>query len=140
MILYNWHKQHTNTLTYGQRAADKMRNLMGSWRFLFCFLTIMILWGVTNIIWLHNKGFDPFPFILLNLILSTLAGLQGIIILIASKRQDEITQALAQHDYETNIKAEEEIRYIKGLLEFANSKLDMILNYESKALQQKNEI
>lgn len=130
----NWHKKHKKNLSVGQRAADKMRNIMGSWSFLFAFLFIMLCWAAINIFWLNNKGFDPYPFILLNLILSTLAGLQGIILLIASKRQDEISAALAEHDFQTNIRAEKEIREVKSLHEEAHKKLDLIL----QSLPKKN--
>ena len=98
-------------LTVGERAADIMRNGMGSWRFVFGFLTAMALWAIANTVLNlggsgRKAGFDPYPYILLNLILSTLAGLQGAILLIAAKRQDQISSTLAQHDYEINIKAE----------------------------------
>lgn len=107
-MAFNWHKQHKNNLSLGQRAADKMRNAMGSWRFVFSFLAFMGVWATVNVVAWFNH-FDPFPFILLNLLLSTLAGLQGAILLIAAKRADEISAALAQHDYDTNVKAEQEI-------------------------------
>lgn len=105
----NWHRRHKEGLSSGQRAADIMRNGMGSWPFVFSFLMAMATWAAYNL-----KGpnhFDPFPFILLNLLLSTLAGLQGAILLISAKRQDQISAALAQHDYETNVQAEKEIAF-----------------------------
>ena len=89
-----------------------MRNGMGSWRFVFGFLTAMAVWAIVNTA-LHlggsgrKAGFDPYPYILLNLILSTLAGLQGAILLIAAKRQDQISSTLAQHDYEIDLRAEQ---------------------------------
>jgi len=92
-----------------------MRNGMGSWAFVFAFLGAMATWAAYNL-----EGpvhFDPFPFILLNLLLSTLAGLQGAILLIAAKRQDQISAALAQHDYETNVQAEKEIAFNNQLTE-----------------------
>jgi uncharacterized membrane protein len=93
-------------LTRGERAADRMRNGMGSWGFVFGFLAAMAVWAVLNT-WvlphLGGRGFDPFPYILLNLLLSTLAGLQGGILLIAAKRADQISSELAQHDYEADV-------------------------------------
>lgn len=93
-------------LTLGERAADIMRSRMGSWPFLWSFLGVMMLWASINTFLLqrvmHHKAFDPYPYILLNLCLSTLAGLQGVILLIASKRQDQISSELAKHDYEIN--------------------------------------
>ncbi len=89
--------------TLGERSADRMRNGMGSWPFVFVFLCLMGLWATYN----RGDGFDPYPFILLNLMLSTLAGLQGAILLIAAKRSDAISAALADHDFQTNVRAEE---------------------------------
>jgi uncharacterized membrane protein len=84
-------------LTLGERAADTLRNSMGSWGFIFGFLGFMAAWMTLNTVaWcLH---WDEPPFILLNLGLSTLAGLQGGILLIAAKRQDAVNAALAEHD------------------------------------------
>ncbi len=102
----NWHAKHYESLTPGQRAADRMRNGMGSWAFIAIFVGFMALWAVLN---LSAKAWDPYPFILLNLFLSMLAGLQGAILLIAAKRQDAISAALAQHDFDTNLAATNEI-------------------------------
>lgn len=111
MAIYNWHQQHKESLTTGQRAADIMRNGMGSWKFVFFFLIFMAVWAVLNSIdgWHH---WDKYPFILLNLFLSMLAGLQGAILLIAAKRQDAIAAAMAKHDYETNLRAKKEIELL----------------------------
>jgi uncharacterized membrane protein len=89
-------------LALGDRAADRMRNGMGSWTFVFCALAFLAIWMLTN----GRRGFDPFPYILLNLILSCLAALQGAILLIAARRSDQIAAELAQHDYATDQKAE----------------------------------
>ena len=102
----NWHTTHKEQLTRGQRAADKLRNGMGSWLFIACFVIFMLAWAAINF---TAVAWDPYPYILLNLFLSMLAGLQGAILLIAAKRQDAIAQALAQHDYETNLAAKQEI-------------------------------
>lgn len=99
-----WHPKVGKNLTLGERAADRMRNSMGSWIFVFSFVTFMIVWAFSNT-FLLNKGFDPYPYILLNLFLSMLAGLQGAILLIAAKRQDQISAKLAQNDYQTNQEA-----------------------------------
>ena len=102
----NWHEKHHGGLTAGQRAADRMRNGMGSWTFIAVFVAFMAAWALFN---LTARAWDPYPFILLNLFLSMIAGLQGAILLIAAKRQDAIAAALAQHDYETNLAAKREI-------------------------------
>ena len=86
-------------LSLGERAADRMRNGMGSWPFVFAFFAVMILWAVANGL-LHvggGSGFDPYPFILLNLFLSMLAGIQAAALLIAAKRSDGISSEIAIH-------------------------------------------
>lgn len=108
----NWHTTHAENLTAGQRSADRLRNIMGSWRFVGGFLVFMVVWAAINstaALW------DPYPFILLNLFLSMLAGLQGAILLIAARRQDQIAAALAQHDLETNLAAKQEIEELMAL-------------------------
>lgn len=98
-------------LTRGERAADIIRNGMGSWGFIFSALLFLAGWMIGN----RGSGFDPYPFILLNLVLSCLAAMQGAILLIASKRQDQISSELAMHDYQTNIEADEIVKAIKDL-------------------------
>jgi uncharacterized membrane protein len=90
-------------LTLGERAADRMRNGMGSWGFVFAALAFLAGWMGYN----GKRGFDPYPFILLNLVLSCVAALQGAILLIAAKRSDQISSELAQHDFETDNAAKE---------------------------------
>lgn len=98
----HWHKhpgiRTGDQLTRGERAADIMRNGMGSWAFVFVALLFLAMWMTGN----RNVGFDPYPFILLNLVLSCLAAMQGAILLIAAKRQDQLASELAMHDYEVN--------------------------------------
>ena len=110
----NWHKEHKQSLTTGERAADKMRNGMGSWKFVFFFLIFMGIWALLNSV----NGFhhwDKYPFILLNLFLSMLAGLQGAILLIAAKRQDAISGLMAEHDYQTNLEAKKEVEELMAI-------------------------
>jgi len=98
-------------LTRGERAADKLRNGMGSWGFVFGALIFLFGWMLGN----RNVGFDKYPFILLNLILSCLAAMQGAILLIAAKREDQISSELAQHDYDTNVEADRIVKEIHAL-------------------------
>src|SRR6476620_3839162 len=107
-----WHEKHKASLSTGQRAADIMRNGMGSWPFVASFIGFMLIWAAINTVALAANAWDPYPYILLNLLLSMLAGLQGAILLIAAKRQDAIAAAMAQHDYDTNVKAKEEIELL----------------------------
>jgi uncharacterized membrane protein len=100
-----------DNLTRGERAADVMRNTMGSWGFVFGALLFLAGWMAGN----RSHGFDPYPFILLNLVLSCLAAMQGAILLIAAKREDQISSELAQHDYETNVEADAIVKSIEQL-------------------------
>lgn len=88
-------------LSLGERAADRMRNVMGSWPFVFGFFAVMILWALVNTLFLehvlHHKAFDAYPYILLNLFLSMLAGVQAAALLIAAKRADAISSEVALH-------------------------------------------
>jgi len=89
-------KYGKNQLSFGQRSADVLRNAMGSWPFVFGALGFLAVWMYFN----NDGAFDPFPFILLNLILSCVAALQGAILLIAAKREDQINSDLAIHTYQ----------------------------------------
>jgi uncharacterized membrane protein len=120
----NWHTAHRESLTRGQRAADVMRNSMGSWTFVGGFVLFMAAWAFVNST-LPRGAWDPYPFILLNLFLSMLAGLQGAILLIAAKRQDAIAAALAQHDYDTNVAAKTDI---ERLIDINERQIEMIRN------------
>ena len=110
-----WHRhpgvRSSDQLTLGERAADRLRNGMGSWGFVFGALLFLAGWMLGN----RNVGFDPYPFILLNLILSCLAAMQGAILLIAAKRADQISSELAVHDYETNVEADQIVHAIHDL-------------------------
>ena len=88
-------------LTLGERAADAIRNGMGSWVFVGLFAVFMLLWAGVNLV--APFAWDEYPFILLNLALSTLAGLQGAILLIAAKRADQISSELAEHDHQMTV-------------------------------------
>ncbi|WP_230120292.1 DUF1003 domain-containing protein [Arthrobacter sp. Bi83] len=110
-----WHEEHKAQLSRGQRAADVMRNGMGSWPFVGGFIGFMIAWALVNSLVLASKAWDPYPYILLNLFLSMLAGLQGAILLIAAKRQDAIAAVMAQHDYDTDVQAEAEIERLTAI-------------------------
>ncbi|MGB3734096.1 MAG: DUF1003 domain-containing protein [Ilumatobacter sp.] len=104
-------------LTIGERAADRLRNGMGSWAFVLSALVFLAGWMVGN----RNSGFDPYPFILLNLVLSCLAAMQGAILLIAARRSDQISAELAHHDFAVNQAAATEISElhddVKAILE-----------------------
>lgn len=128
----NWHKEHALKLSRGERAADTLRNKMGSWGFVFGFIAFMIVWAILNSLG-NIFHWDEYPFILLNLFLSMLAGLQGAILLIAAKRADAIAAAHAQDDFDTNVAAKEEI---EALMAVNQKQLDQIA--ELKTLLQEH--
>jgi uncharacterized membrane protein len=95
----------------GQRAADAVAAFGGSWTFIFTFFAILVVWVGLNsfVLAQHDKAFDPYPYILLNLFLSMLASIQAPVILMSQNRQAEKDRINAEHDYEVNLKAELEI-------------------------------
>jgi len=97
-------------ITTGQMVADKVASFGGSWTFIISFGVFILLWISANVIWLTNKGFDPYPFILLNLILSCLASLQAPVIMMSQNRQEEKDRERGKKDYMINLKSELEIR------------------------------
>lgn len=99
-----------SAMTFGQRIADKVAQFGGSWRFIGLFGGILFVWMVTNTIILAHRPFDPYPFILLNLVLSTVAALQAPVIMMSQNRQAEKDRLQANQDYEINLMAEIEIR------------------------------
>ncbi|WP_308220671.1 DUF1003 domain-containing protein [Microbacterium sp. USTB-Y] len=123
-----WHQQAYARLSVGERSADRLRNVMGSWTFVGSFIAFMTAWWIINSV--RGMIWDPYPFILLNLFLSMLAGMQGAILLIAAKRQDAIAAALAKHDFDTNIAARKDIEL---LLEINREQLTMILELQEIA-------
>src|SRR3954462_2933478 len=118
-----WHRhpgvRTGEELTLGERAADRLRHGMGSWAFVFGALIFLAGWMAGN----RNVGFDPHPFILLNLILSGLAALQGAIRLIAAKRADQISSELTTHDFDTNVEAAKIVKAIHELTKQIHEKV-----------------
>ena len=91
--------------TVGQRAADRIAKFAGSWAFIFSFMAVLILWMVGNIL-LAKRAFDPYPFILLNLVLSCVAAIQAPLIMMSQNRQEEKDRRRAENDYKVNLKTE----------------------------------
>ena len=91
--------------TLGQRAADTIAKFAGSWAFIFSFTGVLILWMVVNVV-LASNAFDPYPFILLNLVLSCVAAIQAPLIMMCQNRQEEKDRRRAENDYKVNLKTE----------------------------------
>jgi len=119
-------------LTVGQKIADKVATFGGSWTFIIAFGVFIFFWISINTYWLFNKGFDPYPFILLNLILSCLAALQAPVIMMSQNRQEEKDRERAKKDYMINLKSELEIRIL-------HEKIDhFVMNQQQELLEIQN--
>lgn len=116
-------------LTMGQRVADKIAVFGGSWTFIIAFFSFILIWLVINIWVFTTDSFDPYPFILLNLILSCLAAIQAPIIMMSQNRQEQKDRTRAEHDYKINLKAELEIKLL-------SDKIDHLLVHQNKKLME----
>lgn len=120
-------------LTFGEKFADRVALFGGSWHFIISFFVFIILWMVTNLWILTVKPFDPFPFILLNLILSCIAAIQAPIIMMSQNRQEQKDRIRGEHDYKINLKAELEIKLL-------SEKIDHLLVNQNKKLLEIQEV
>lgn len=98
--------------TFGERAADVMASFGGSWTFILMFCGVLFVWMAVNVTAVLGGAFDPYPFILLNLVLSTLAAFQAPVIMMSQRRQEATDRLRAENDYKVNLKAELEIRHL----------------------------
>jgi uncharacterized membrane protein len=119
--------------TRGQRLADRIASVGGSWRFIMAFAAVLFVWIVINTIVLVARPFDPYPFILLNLMLSCLAAIQAPVIMMSQNRQEARDRLHAKRDYQVNLKAELEIRQL-------HHKLDHLLSHQWERLVEIQEI
>src|SRR5437899_5239764 len=113
-------KQFEKKLTFGERLSDRIAEFGGSWKFLITFGAVIFVWIAANIALLATRAFDPYPFILLNLILSCLAPIQPPVIMISQNRAEARDRLRAENDYKVNLKAELEIRHL-------HEKIDQLL-------------
>jgi len=124
----NWHEVHEEDLTFGDRLSDAVANGMGSWTFIIVQTVIVLLWMALNFVAFINH-WDPYPFILLNLVFSTQAAYAAPIIMMAQNRQSDRDRLQAQADYQTNIDAKLEIEALAiQLNNMEVEKLDKIIN------------
>lgn len=129
----NVNVEFEHTLTFGQRIADKVAEFGGSWRFIIIFTAILMVWIIVNSLMLWWRPFDPYPYILLNLVLSALAAVQAPVIMMSQNRQEARDRLRAESDYKVNLKAEVEIRMI-------NEKLDQLIHHQWTRLLEIQEI
>jgi uncharacterized membrane protein len=120
-------------LTFGQRLADRIADFGGSWTFIILFGLFLCSWMAVNTVLLVLRPFDPYPFILLNLVLSSLAAIQAPLIMMSQNRQESRDRLRATHDYQINLKAELEIRHL-------NQKIDHVLSHQWQRLIEIQEI
>lgn len=115
------------SMSFGQKVADKVASFGGSWTFILTFLGLLIVWILINVILFVNKGFDPYPFILLNLILSCIAALQAPVIMMSQNRTEERDRERAKKDYMINLKSELEIRIL-------HEKVDHLIMHQEQSM------
>jgi uncharacterized membrane protein len=120
-------QEDTSGDTVGQRVADKVATFGGSWTFIIAFGVFILIWIAANVYLLANKGFDPYPFILLNLILSCLASLQAPVIMMSQNRQEDKDRQRAKKDYMINLKTEIELRAL-------HEKIDHLIIHQQQEL------
>ncbi|MFT3981249.1 MAG: DUF1003 domain-containing protein [Ferruginibacter sp.] len=143
-IMDNLHSLDCDSPTLGQRIADKVASFGGSWTFIILFCIVLVSWIIFNVIALKKWRFDPYPFILMNLVLSCLAALQAPIIMMSQNRQEEKDRKESENDYMVNLKAEMQIRslhekmdileadQIKKLFETQARQLEMLKKLDAK--------
>lgn len=123
----NLNEIHEENYSLGDRISDKVADIAGSWAFIVSFIIILVLWILLNSIILYFHSFDPFPFILLNLVLSSIAALQAPVIMMSQNRQESKDRIRAEHDYEINLKSEiliEEV--LKRLIKLEENQHELI--------------
>lgn len=123
----------TEKLTTGQKLADKIALFGGSWTFIIFFFLFILVWMAINVVLLVSRPFDPYPFILLNLILSCLAAIQAPIIMMSQNRKEEKDRKRSENDYKINLKAELEIQLL-------HEKLDHLIIHQNNKLLEIEEL
>jgi len=133
LLSKNINAEFESRLSFGERIADRVADFGGSWRFIILFGCIIFVWIIMNSAVLLMRPYDPFPYILLNLILSCLAAMQAPIIMMSQNRQEAKDRLRSEHDYQVNLKAELEIRHL-------NTKIDQLISHQWQRLLEIQEI
>ncbi len=127
-VVKTWHQKHLDELTPSQHIADKTAKAIGSWPFIIIQSILVAIWVAVNLV-AFVKRWDPYPFVLLNLLFSVQAAYSAPIIMMSQNRQNERDRQQALEDYETNVRAKEEIEELKiALTKIENEKIDKILD------------
>ena len=127
LVVNNLLHPPSETLTRGQRLSDKIARFGGSWTFILIFLGILLVWIVYNVSAVKQERFDPYPFILMNLVLSCVAAMQAPVIMMSQNRKEEKDRMRAENDYLINLKSELQIRSL-------HQKVDLLLQEQIKTL------
>ena len=127
LIVHNLLNPPIETLTKGQKLSDKIAMFGGSWKFIISFFIILISWIIFNVIAIGHYRFDPYPFILMNLVLSCIAALQAPVIMMSQNRQEEKDRMRGENDYLIDLKAEMQIRSL-------HKKMDLLLEEQIKSI------
>lgn len=120
-------EDQVDTLSIGQKVADHVAEFGGSWTFIISFTIFILIWIGVNVFWLSNRAFDPYPFILLNLVLSCVAAMQAPVIMMSQNRQEEKDRSRSKKDYMINLKSELEIRML-------HEKLDHLIMHQQQEM------
>ena len=129
LILNNLLNEPKETLTRGQKISDKVARFGGSWKFIILFSIVLFIWILFNTLAPNREDFDPYPFILMNLVLSFIAALQAPVIMMSQNRQEEKDRMRSENDYLINLKAEMEVRSL-------HQKIDLLLQEQIKTLYE----
>jgi uncharacterized membrane protein len=132
LIIKNLSNPERENLDFGQRISDNVALFGGSWKFIIAFFIVLTIWIIFNVLAIGVYKFDPYPFILMNLILSCIAALQAPIIMMSQNRQEEKDRKRSENDYLINLKAEMQIRSL-------NQKIDLLLEEQIKTLFETQE-
>jgi uncharacterized membrane protein len=132
LIIKKLSNPEKENLDFGQRISDNVAIFGGSWKFIIAFFIVLTIWIIFNVLAVGVYKFDPYPFILMNLILSCIAALQAPIIMMSQNRQEEKDRKRSENDYLINLKAEMQIRSI-------NQKIDLLLEEQIKTLFETQE-
>lgn len=127
LIINNLLHPPDEVLSKGQKISDKVARFGGSWKFIIMFVVVLVLWILYNVTVITSDRFDPYPFILMNLVLSCIAALQAPIIMMSQNRQEEKDRMRSENDYLINLKAEIGIRSL-------HQKMDLLLSEQIKTL------
>lgn len=137
LMVDNLLHQPEEVITKGQKISDKVASFGGSWKFIILFSVILFLWILFNTLAIKSLEFDPYPFILMNLVLSCIAALQAPIIMMSQNRQEEKDRKRSENDYLINLKAELELRSLHQKVDLLlEEQIQMLIKSQAKQMEK----